>query len=290
MADSRRGRGSLRRGVEEGRALSGGRLLMNAVVPPVVKTACPYCGVGCGVDVTPTGLDSAEVRGDKAHPANHGKLCVKGSALGETLSLEGRLLHPMIHGQRATWNQAAGFVAEGLRRTLDEHGPGAVAFYLSGQLLTEDYYLANKFAKGFLGTGHVDTNSRLCMASSVAGHRRAFGLGHGAQPLRRSRRGRPDRAGRLETPRGAIRFCSSACRERSGGAARGSSTSIRAARRRARAPICSSRSSRAWIRFCSLPAGQPRRARGGRPPYVEAHVAGFDLALAARVGSRPTSP
>lgn len=148
---------------------------MNAVTPPTVKTTCPYCGVGCGVDVTPTGVDSAAVVGDKRHPANFGRLCVKGSALGETLSLEGRLLHPMIHGQRATWNQAVGFVAEGLRRTIERHGPDAVAFYLSGQLLTEDYYLANKFAKGFLGTGHVDTNSRLCMASSVAGHRRAFG-------------------------------------------------------------------------------------------------------------------
>ncbi len=81
----------------------------------------------------------------------------------------------MIHGQRATWSQAVGFVADGMRRILDRDGPGAIAFYLSGQLLTEDYYLANKFAKGFIGTGHVDTNSRLCMASSVAGHRRAFG-------------------------------------------------------------------------------------------------------------------
>ncbi|MGL4729567.1 MAG: molybdopterin oxidoreductase family protein, partial [Bosea sp. (in: a-proteobacteria)] len=99
----------------------------------------------------------------------------KGSALGETVGLEGRLLHPMIHGQRATWARATNFIASGLTRIIDAHGPDAVAFYLSGQMLTEDYYLANKFAKGFLGTGHVDTNSRLCMASSVAGHRRAFG-------------------------------------------------------------------------------------------------------------------
>jgi assimilatory nitrate reductase catalytic subunit len=140
-----------------------------------VNTTCPYCGVGCGVIVTPDGAGGAAVAGDPAHPANFGRLCVKGSALGETLGLDGRLLHPMIHGQRATWNQAVGFVADGLRRVLDRHGPDAVAFYLSGQLLTEDYYAANKFAKGFLGTPHVDTNSRLCMASSVAGHRRAFG-------------------------------------------------------------------------------------------------------------------
>jgi assimilatory nitrate reductase catalytic subunit len=100
---------------------------------------------------------------------------VKGAALGETLSLERRLLYPRIHGQRATWNQAVKFIADGLKATLEKHGPDAIAFYLSGQMLTEDYYVANKFAKGFLGTPHVDTNSRLCMASSVAGHRRAFG-------------------------------------------------------------------------------------------------------------------
>ncbi len=146
-----------------------------ALPVPGVKSACPYCGVGCGVVATPDGAGGAHVTGDRAHPANFGKLCVKGASLGETLGLEGRLLHPTIHGQRATWRQATGFVADGLMRTLDAHGPDAVAFYLSGQLLTEDYYVANKFAKGFLGTGHVDTNSRLCMASSVAGHRRAFG-------------------------------------------------------------------------------------------------------------------
>ncbi len=140
-----------------------------------VNTTCPYCGVGCGVTVTVDGAHGAKVAGDATHPANLGKLCVKGSALGETVDLDGRLLHPMMHGQRATWRQATGFIAKGLQRVLDRHGPDAIAFYLSGQLLNEDYYIANKFAKGFLGTGHVDTNSRLCMASSVAGHRRAFG-------------------------------------------------------------------------------------------------------------------
>jgi assimilatory nitrate reductase catalytic subunit len=148
---------------------------MNAALPVAVSTSCPYCGVGCGISVTPDGHGGAKIAGDKSHPSNFGKLCVKGASLGETLSLDGRLTHPMVHGQRATWNQATRFVADGLKRTIDRHGPGAVAFYLSGQLLTEDYYIANKFAKGFLGTGHVDTNSRLCMASSVAGHRRAFG-------------------------------------------------------------------------------------------------------------------
>jgi assimilatory nitrate reductase catalytic subunit len=149
------------------------------MTPPIigaaVNTTCPYCGVGCGVVVTPRQGEEPGVAGDAAHPANFGKLCVKGSALGQTVDLEGRLLHPMVHGQRATWARAVNFVASGLSRIIAEHGPDAVAFYLSGQMLTEDYYVANKFAKGFLGTGHVDTNSRLCMASSVAGHRRAFG-------------------------------------------------------------------------------------------------------------------
>jgi assimilatory nitrate reductase catalytic subunit len=145
------------------------------VVRADTATTCPYCGVGCGVIATPNSAGQIGISGDKNHPANFGKLCVKGSALGETVSLDGRLTHPLVHGQRATWNQATRFIAEGLQSTLDKHGPDAVAFYLSGQLLTEDYYVANKFAKGFLGTPHVDTNSRLCMASSVAGHRRTFG-------------------------------------------------------------------------------------------------------------------
>ena len=134
-------------------------------------TTCPYCGVGCGVRV-----DAASaVSGDAAHPANFGKLCSKGSALGDTLGLEGRLLHPMVHGERASWDFALDLVARTFQTTIDEYGPGSVAFYVSGQLLTEDYYVANKLMKGFLGSAAIDTNSRLCMASSVAGHRRAFG-------------------------------------------------------------------------------------------------------------------
>ena len=140
-----------------------------------VRTTCPYCGVGCGVVATPDGAGGAAIAGDKAHPANAGRLCVKGKALGETLATDGRLLYPAIHGERTTWNRAFDAVADGFRRTLEQHGPDAIAFYLSGQLLTEDYYVANKLAKGFLGSANVDTNSRLCMASTVAGHRRAFG-------------------------------------------------------------------------------------------------------------------
>ena len=142
---------------------------------PVVKTTCPYCGVGCGVLATPDGRGGVAVAGDPEHPANFGRLCSKGSALGETVDLQDRLLKPTIDGQAVTWEGALGTVAGGLRRIAERHGPDSIAFYLSGQLLTEDYYVANKLAKGFLGTPHVDTNSRLCMSSAVAAHRRAFG-------------------------------------------------------------------------------------------------------------------
>lgn len=146
----------------------------------VVKTTCAYCGVGCGVlaeiDPTHTGAQQALIiKGDPEHPANFGRLCVKGSALGETVRPEGRLLHPSIGGVRADWDQATTYIADQLRSIIDTHGKDAVAFYVSGQLLTEDYYVVNKLAKGYLGTANVDTNSRLCMSSAVAGHKRAFG-------------------------------------------------------------------------------------------------------------------
>ena len=138
------------------------------------RTTCPYCGVGCGVLATADG-PRVEIAGDPDHPANFGRLCSKGSALGETLGHETRLLHPEIGGRRVTWDVALDHVAAELARIGAAYGPDSIALYLSGQLLTEDYYVANKLAKGFIGTPHVDTNSRLCMASSVAGHRRAFG-------------------------------------------------------------------------------------------------------------------
>jgi assimilatory nitrate reductase catalytic subunit len=144
-----------------------------------VATTCPYCGVGCGVLAAPDGQGGATIAGDPEHPANFGRLCSKGSALQETLALDGRLLHPMIREdaafRRASWSEALDHMALRLARIAEEHGPQSIAFYLSGQLLTEDYYVANKLAKGFIGTPHVDTNSRLCMASTVAGHKRAFG-------------------------------------------------------------------------------------------------------------------
>ena len=129
--------------------------------------------MGCGVLTTPG--KRPEVRGDPAHPANSGKLCVKGSALGETLDLEGRLLHPQVRGERVSWDAATATVAGEFRRLIDAHGPESVALYVSGQLLTEDYYVANKLVKGWFGTANIDTNSRLCMAAAVAGHKRAFG-------------------------------------------------------------------------------------------------------------------
>jgi assimilatory nitrate reductase catalytic subunit len=148
--------------------------------PPAVRTTCPYCGVGCGLLARPDGHGGAAIAGDPEHPANFGRLCSKGSALAETLGLAGRLLHSMVRQPdgtltRVAWPAALDAVADGFRRVIERDGPDAVAFYLSGQLLTEDYYVANKLMKGFIGSANVDTNSRLCMASSVAGHRRAFG-------------------------------------------------------------------------------------------------------------------
>lgn len=144
-------------------------------MPCETKTTCPYCGVGCGVIAAADDKGKVSVRGDPDHPANYGRLCSKGSALAETLDLEGRALYPEIHGQRAGWDEALDLVASTFQRTIADHGPDSVAFYVSGQLLTEDYYVANKLMKGFIGSANIDTNSRLCMASSVAGHRRAFG-------------------------------------------------------------------------------------------------------------------
>ncbi|SNS47346.1 nitrate reductase [Antarctobacter heliothermus] len=140
-----------------------------------VRSTCPYCGVGCGVLLSPDGAGGLDVRGDPDHPANHGRLCSKGSALGETVGLGQRLLAPQIGGQEVDWDRALGAVATRFQQTIAEHGPDSVGFYVSGQLLTEDYYVANKLMKGFIGSANIDTNSRLCMASTVAGQKRAFG-------------------------------------------------------------------------------------------------------------------
>jgi assimilatory nitrate reductase catalytic subunit len=156
---------------------------MNASHDPgacgAIRTTCPYCGVGCGVDATPSqepgGAALNPVTGTLQHPANLGRLCVKGSALHEAIGQGNRLLYPEVAGERVSWDAALDAVAQGFAQAVAEHGPESVAFYLSGQLLTEDYYVANKLMKGFLGSSNVDTNSRLCMASAVAGYKRAFG-------------------------------------------------------------------------------------------------------------------
>ena len=108
-----------------------------------VRTTCAYCGVGCGIEATVTGERQVTIKGDAEHPANRGRLCSKGTYLGETVGLEGRLLHPTIGDARASWDEALDLVADRMRETIAQHGPDSVAFYVSGQLLTEDYYVSS---------------------------------------------------------------------------------------------------------------------------------------------------
>ncbi len=144
-------------------------------------TQCPYCGVGCGLlaDVKDGRLVS--VRGDRHHPTNRGRTCRKPLGLPFAVGAPDRATTPLWRDDRdarfepAGWEDVLATVAGKLRAIVDEHGPDAVAFYISGQLLTEDYYAINKLAKGFLGTNNVDSNSRLCMSSAVAGYTGAFG-------------------------------------------------------------------------------------------------------------------
>src|SRR3954471_8290522 len=149
------------------------------------KSTCPYCGVGCGVIVESQADQVTGVRGDPDHPANFGRLCTKGSTLhltaADSITKQVRLLHPMRREHRAerpvrvTWDSALDFAAETFAQIIAEYGPDSVAFYISGQLLTEDYYVFNKLAKGLIGTNNVDTNSRLCMSSAVAGYKATLG-------------------------------------------------------------------------------------------------------------------
>lgn len=145
------------------------------------KSTCCYCGVGCGVLIATENGKITGVRGDPEHPANFGRLCTKGSTLHLTTKLDARALFPEIRRergatrQRTDWDTALDLVAERFAAIIREHGPDAVAFYISGQLLTEDYYVFNKLAKGLIGTNNVDTNSRLCMSSAVAGYKVTLG-------------------------------------------------------------------------------------------------------------------
>jgi ferredoxin-nitrate reductase len=139
-----------------------------------VKTLCPYCGVGCGILATTDGKQLLKVRGDPDHPANFGKLCQKGATVAQTVNVTTRLRYPMIRGGGGqlgvvSSDTAVEHVSRELGRILQQHGPGAIAFYLSGQLTTESQYIASKFAKACLRTNHVDSNSRLCMASASSG-------------------------------------------------------------------------------------------------------------------------
>ena len=148
---------------------------MTTLKESLIQTTCAYCGVGCGVDVALTGNQATQLEGMPEHPANYGRLCVKGTHLLDTISNDNRLAAPMINNQQVTWPVACDYVAGEFSKIIAEHGPDAVAFYVSGQLLTEDYYIANKFMKGYIGSANIDTNSRLCMSSAVAGYKRAFG-------------------------------------------------------------------------------------------------------------------
>ncbi len=146
------------------------------------KTVCPYCGVGCGVILETGGGKVLDVRGDPDHPSNKGKLCSKGLNLHHTIHNKDRLTHPLVRDSKnspftsTTWDRALDRIADKFRSLLDTYGPGSIAFYISGQLLTEDYYVVNKLSKGFLKVNNLDSNSRLCMSSAVMGYRRAFGV------------------------------------------------------------------------------------------------------------------
>ena len=149
------------------------------------RSTCPYCGVGCGVIIESQGNEITGVRGDPDHPANFGRLCTKGSTLHLTASSaitrQTRLLYPMRRERlgeapkRVSWDSALDFASESFAQIIGEHGPDAVGFYISGQLLTEDYYAFNKLAKGLIGTNNIDSNSRLCMSSAVAGYKQTLG-------------------------------------------------------------------------------------------------------------------
>ncbi|WP_147693682.1 nitrate reductase [Vogesella mureinivorans] len=157
---------------------------MNAISEPgsAIASVCCYCGTGCGVLLSPQADGSLGVAGDPQHPANFGRLCSKGRTLGQTVGVTGsRLLQPQLRTgkdearQPVSWDSALDAVSHQLAATIAQHGPDAVGFYLSGQLLTEDYYLFNKLARGLVGTNNIDTNSRLCMSSAVAGYKRTLG-------------------------------------------------------------------------------------------------------------------
>ena len=146
-----------------------------------VRTTCPYCGVGCGLVANVNDGRLASVEGDRLHRVNRGATCRKPLHLPDAVHAADRATKPLIRDSPdarwmpATWRRAMPMLAKRLRAIADQHGPDAIAFYISGQLLTEDYYVVNKLVKGFIGTNNVDSNSRLCMSSAVAAYRATFG-------------------------------------------------------------------------------------------------------------------
>ncbi|WP_405297021.1 molybdopterin-dependent oxidoreductase [Algibacter sp. Ld11] len=147
-----------------------------------VKTTCSYCGVGCGIIVKKDSNGKVLVEGDKDHPVNKGMLCSKGMNLHYVANdVSDRILYPEMRWsrshprERVTWDEGLDRAASVFKSIIKKHGPDSVAFYVSGQSLTEEYYIANKLAKGFIGTNNIDTNSRLCMSSAVVGYKKTFG-------------------------------------------------------------------------------------------------------------------
>ena len=154
---------------------------LNGSVDQWSKSTCPYCGVGCGLLAGVKNGKVVKVKGDPDHPSSLGDLCAKAVYLPDTITTADRLLYPQMRRcqdgpfTRVSWEVALKSTAKKFRYIIDEHGPDAVAFYGSGQLTTEEYYVANKLAKGFIGTNNFDTNSRLCMASAVTGYKTSLG-------------------------------------------------------------------------------------------------------------------
>ena len=147
-----------------------------------VKTTCSYCGVGCGIIVKKDANNTVFVEGDKDHPVNKGMLCSKGMNLHYVANdISDRILYPEMRWsrshprERVSWDDALDRAAGVFKSIIKKHGPDSVAFYVSGQSLTEEYYIANKLTKGFIGTNNIDTNSRLCMSSAVVGYKKTFG-------------------------------------------------------------------------------------------------------------------
>jgi len=156
-------------------------------IPQIVKTLCPYCGVGCGLEVVETTNqptvkfpDRFKVRGDRAHPSSQGMVCVKGATIAESIQKD-RLLHPMMRDRlddefrQVSWDEALDAIVNRMQHVLSTKGADALCMYGSGQFQTEDYYIAQKLFKGCLGTNNFDANSRLCMSSAVSGYAKSFG-------------------------------------------------------------------------------------------------------------------